>query len=235
MFAGPNGSGKSTIKSLLRPELLGFYVNPDELQKQLESPTGLDFGQFDLTPGLDDLRTFFASSSLIKQAKLGHIAAELLLEDKCLIFPVLEKAAYLASVSADFIRQHLVAANASFTFETVMSSPDKIELLRQARLRGFRTYLYYIATEDVEINVSRIRTRVASGGHNVPTDKIISRYARSLDLLLDAIRLCDRAYIFDNSGPERFWLAEISEGQQLRFVSNTIPAWFQKAVLDKLR
>lgn len=30
MFAGPNGSGKSTIKALITPKLLGFYVNPDE-------------------------------------------------------------------------------------------------------------------------------------------------------------------------------------------------------------
>jgi len=32
MFAGPNGSGKSTIKSVIRRELLGVYVNPDEIE-----------------------------------------------------------------------------------------------------------------------------------------------------------------------------------------------------------
>lgn len=37
MFAGPNGSGKSTIKSLLSPELLGVYINPDDIQKEIES------------------------------------------------------------------------------------------------------------------------------------------------------------------------------------------------------
>ena len=31
MFAGPNGSGKSSAKSVLRPELLGVYVNADEV------------------------------------------------------------------------------------------------------------------------------------------------------------------------------------------------------------
>jgi len=29
MFAGPNGSGKSTFKSIIRPELLGVFVNPE--------------------------------------------------------------------------------------------------------------------------------------------------------------------------------------------------------------
>ena len=33
MFAGPNGSGKSTINALLRPELRGVYVNPDDLAR----------------------------------------------------------------------------------------------------------------------------------------------------------------------------------------------------------
>ena len=32
MFAGPNGSGKSTLKSVLPSALLGFYLNPDELE-----------------------------------------------------------------------------------------------------------------------------------------------------------------------------------------------------------
>ena len=35
MFAGPNGSGKSTLKSMISPELLGIYVNPDEIQKEI--------------------------------------------------------------------------------------------------------------------------------------------------------------------------------------------------------
>ena len=35
MFAGPNGSGKSTIKSVIRPELLGVYINPDEIEKDI--------------------------------------------------------------------------------------------------------------------------------------------------------------------------------------------------------
>lgn len=35
MFAGPNGSGKSTIKSVLKPEMLGIYINPDEIEIQM--------------------------------------------------------------------------------------------------------------------------------------------------------------------------------------------------------
>lgn len=36
MFAGPNGSGKSTLKSVLIPELLGVYLNPDEIEATIK-------------------------------------------------------------------------------------------------------------------------------------------------------------------------------------------------------
>jgi predicted ABC-type ATPase len=35
MFSGPNGSGKSTLKTVLPPELLGVYLNPDEIEAQI--------------------------------------------------------------------------------------------------------------------------------------------------------------------------------------------------------
>ena len=76
----------------------------------------------------------------------------------------------------------------SFTYETVMSHISKVELLNYAKLKGFRTYLYYIATDDPEINISRVKNRVNLGGHNVPENLIIDRYHRSLDLLINANR-----------------------------------------------
>ncbi len=42
MFAGPNGSGKSTIKSVVPSKLLGVYLNPDEIQKEIEDRGFLD-------------------------------------------------------------------------------------------------------------------------------------------------------------------------------------------------
>ena len=36
MFAGPNGSGKSTLNSVISKELLGVYINPDEIEKEIK-------------------------------------------------------------------------------------------------------------------------------------------------------------------------------------------------------
>jgi len=234
MFAGPNGSGKSTIRTLLRPELIGVYINPDEIQSSLLQTGKLDFCAFDVSALPEELTQFFAQSALIEKAGLTSILPQLQFEHNAMAVPDSSINAYLASVAADFIRRKLVAAGTSFTFETVMSSPDKIEFLKTARTQGYRTYLYFIATEDPAINVSRVRNRVSLGGHDVPEDKIVARYHRSLSLLLHAIRQSDRAYVFDNSSSQQRWIAEITDGHQLELKVDQVPQWFQRAVLDKV-
>jgi predicted ABC-type ATPase len=121
----------------------------------------------------------------------------------------------VASAIAEFFRQRLLEARTSFTLETVMSHPGKVALLAQAQQLDYRTYLYFIATDDPAINISRVRSRVERGGHPVPEDKIVKRYHASLGLLMDAIRNSNRAYIFDNSGEgrDRTWIGKSRKGR----------------------
>lgn len=235
MFAGPNGSGKSTIKSLLKPELLGIYINPDELQKAIQTRGHVALGEFGIS-SVANLQPFLKDSPLVKQAGLLPAVHGLQTAGCDIIFPGSygDEAAYLASAMADFIRCELLALGATFTFETVMSSESKLDILNAATLKGYRTYLYFIATEDPSINISRVKNRVALGGHDVPQDKIITRYERSLKLLLPAMKLVNRAYIFDNSGQALVWIAEGTNGSELEIRSEYVPAWFKRAVLDRL-
>jgi predicted ABC-type ATPase len=233
MFAGPNGSGKSTFKSMIRPELLGTYVNPDELEQEIREHDFLDLEHYQITATEQEILDFFTHSQLLKTVNLLDEAYNLRFNDKKLIFRDVEINAYFASVAADFIRNKLIECSKSFTFETVMSFPDKVEFLRKAQIRGYRTYLYYVATEDPSINISRVRNRVKMGGHPVPEDKIAPRYQRSLDLLTQAVKFTNRAYIFDNSTHEHIWLAEITDGKILEMKTDQVPAWFKKALLSK--
>lgn len=234
MFAGPNGSGKSTIKSVIRPELLGVYINPDELQDEIHTRAYLDLEALGVQTTRREVLAFFRASRLLEKANLLDEAESLEFGDGKLCFHEVAVNAYFASVAADFVRRKLVAVGTSFTFETVMSSPDKVAFLQEAQQRGYRTYLYYVATEDPIINVSRVANRVRLGGHPVPEDKIISRYARSLELLVDAIRSTSRAYLFDNSGRAPIWLAEVEDGTVLEMKSSRMPDWFKQAVWDKM-
>lgn len=232
MFAGPNGSGKSTLKSVISPALLGVYINPDDIERDIRERDFLDLAAFGVQTSAEEILDFFNHSSLLITANLLDEANELRFNDDKLSFHNVVVNAYFASVAADFIRQKLLKSRTSFTLETVMSFGDKVELLREAQQLGFRTYLYFIATEDPIINISRVRHRVKMGGHSVPEDKIVSRYRRSLVLLHQAVRYSHRAYIFDNSSSERVWLAEVTGGKVLEIKTDAIPQWFKSALWD---
>ncbi|WP_338872097.1 hypothetical protein WBJ53_27090 [Spirosoma sp. SC4-14] len=48
MFAGPNGSGKSTVKSVIGPGILGYYLNPDDIEKAVKRDGYLDIRSLNL-------------------------------------------------------------------------------------------------------------------------------------------------------------------------------------------
>ncbi len=104
-----------------------------------------------------------------------------------------------AQTIADEMRQHCLHRRESFSFETVMSHPSKIDVLKQAKALGYFNVLYFVGTELPELNISRVRQRVGLGGHDVPDDRIIARYSRAMTLLPLAIAQCDRVVLFDNS------------------------------------
>lgn len=233
MFAGPNGSGKSTMKELLPPQWLGVYVNADEIEVELKRTGSLDLSSFRIHPKEEDLSRFLSSSTLLAKMGLTGQSARWTLEDHRIAVPGREINSYHASVLADFIRNQLLESRTSFTFETVMSSPSKVDFLKTARAAGFRAYLYFVATEDPEINIARVRHRVERGGHPVPDEKIVERYHRCLGLLDPAVQNSDRAYIFDNSGHERVWIAEVASGSDMAIRTDMLPAWFRRAIWDK--
>ena len=237
MFAGPNGSGKSTIKSVVPAKLLGVYLNPDEIQKDIQERGFLNVRDYGVEATREEILSFFENSTLLQKAELDDEAAYLRFTDGKLSFHEVIVNAYFASVAADFLRRKLLELRVSLSFETVMSSPDKVALLETAQRLGYRTYLYYVATDDPAINVARVKARVSLGGHDVPEDKIVSRYHRSLDLLLKAFAHTNRAYLFDNSrhGGERLWVAEVTDGRDLELKCDPMPSWFQKAVWEKIK
>lgn len=237
MFAGPNGSGKSTLKTVLPPALLGVYLNADEIEREIRVKGFLNLNAYHMKAEAAEVLGFFRDSVLLQKKGLSCEVEHLEVTQGRLVFTGVRVNAYFASVAVDFIRQKLLEEKISLTFETVMSHRGKVELLERAQRLGYRTYLYYVATDDPEINIARVRYRVSQGGHPVPADKIVNRYHRSLDLLMSAIRHTNRAYIFDNSGQGQghTLIAEITEGRELVMRSNQMPAWVKRAIWDKIQ
>jgi len=231
MFAGPNGSGKSTLNSIISKELLGVYINPDEIEKEINKFSFLDMLNYRVTTNEEEVISFFENHPLLEKADLTNELYLLRFLDNKIDFSNMSINSYYASICADFIRSQLLKSKISFTFETVMSSKDKVDFLKKAQEAGYRTYLYFIATQDPIVNISRVNNRVKLGGHSVPEDKIVSRYYRSLELLSEAVKYSNRAYIFDNSSQEKSWIAQINNAKEYESKSDTIPQWVDKYLL----
>lgn len=88
-----------------------------------------------------------------------------------------------AAELAESRRAIALQAGHSFAFESVMSTPEKVALLTQARERGFEVALVFVTTDDAEKNVARVSNRVAMGGHAVEPDTVRRRYASAMQLL----------------------------------------------------
>lgn len=104
-----------------------------------------------------------------------------------------------AAQIAEATREKLLAEKQNFTFETVLSTDRNLNLMRRAKDAGYSVACVYVLTYDAAINVERVRNRVINGGHDVPTDKIISRYQKALALIPKLFSVCDELYIYDNS------------------------------------
>jgi len=70
-----------------------------------------------------------------------------------------------------------------------MSHPSKVDYFDRANKAGYKTHLYFVCTEASSINIERVKNRMEKGGQAVPTEKIVSRYLKSLALLPQAVSL----------------------------------------------
>lgn len=104
-----------------------------------------------------------------------------------------------AAQTADRLRNELIDRKQSFTFETVLSTDRNIKLLEKAKKQGYFIRCIYVLTNNPKINIARIESRKLAGGHDVPSDKVISRYDRALKLIPNLIDICDVCHIYDNS------------------------------------
>ena len=104
-----------------------------------------------------------------------------------------------AAQLAEKMREKCVSERKSFTFETVLSTDRNLKLLQKAKENGYFIRCIYVLTCNADINISRVESRTARGGHSVPEDKIRSRYEKALSLIPELVKVCDILHVYDNS------------------------------------
>lgn len=239
VFAGPNGSGKSTIIQVVKDAgvHLGTYVNADDYKKEINENHLFRFSEIGINwDAKDFIESYRRAGKLYIQSDGDKLISLLIFDEQGFSLPSNYTVNdYFTSFLADYVRHHLLECGVKFTFETVMSHPSKLEFIRKAHDAGYKVYLYFVSLSDPTLNENRVQQRVRMGGHDVPAEKIRERYYRTMDMLIDAIHISDKVYIFDNSYSEPKLFAKVEKGMlSIDEKVDFIPVWFKTYVLDKL-
>lgn len=127
-------------------------------------------------------------------------------------------------------REQLLKEHKDFIFETVLSSDSKVEFLKRAKDEGYFIRMFFICTQNPTINAARIAKRVMEGGHDVPIQKIISRYEKALVNAIRVARFVDRAYFYDNSidNQNAQLIFRTSDGLFAKQYVAELPDWTEK-------
>jgi predicted ABC-type ATPase len=102
----------------------------------------------------------------------------------------------------------------------------KLDFLKECQSEGYTVLLVFIGLETADLSRGRVMGRVEAGGHDVPDEKIQSRFSRTFANLRQALRFVDEALLFDNSSsdqPYRF-VAAFRKGRRQRR-KGCEPAW----------
>ena len=104
-----------------------------------------------------------------------------------------------AAFMVDKMRYESIDKKEDFTFETVLSSEYKLNILRKAKEEGYFIKCVFVLTVNPQVNIARIESRVAAGGHNVDSSKVIERYYKSINNIKELLNICDIMHVYDNT------------------------------------
>ncbi len=138
--------------------------------------------------------------------------------------------AYEAARIVTELRQELVRQRESFVFETVFSDPvgDKLSFLKAAAQSGYTVVLCYIGVSGPETSEQRVAMRVSQGGHDVPFEKIVDRFPRTMANLKAAIGELPHVLIFDNDDlAAPFRTAAVVQNSRVIWSAHPLPTWLR--------
>jgi len=131
-------------------------------------------------------------------------------------------------VRADAIARQEIAKHINggldFMIESNLATQKDYDWIEAMVAKGYEIILYFLCTQNIQINIGRVQKRVAEGGHNVATPIIEQRYRNGLTYLKGKLHKFGKAYLIDNSSETAIVIAEIENGV-IKRKSSSCPAW----------
>ncbi len=220
LFAGPNGSGKTfffqhlKLNGIISTEI---YVSADKIETDLKKKPTFNFNAYRVKVADEEFKHHILTDGLYESKINDPNFLKCIKIESGILKIKLAKSkinSYHASFIATYLVNKLLLSGQSFCYETVMSHISKVQLLAQAKKVGYKTYLYFVFTDNVELNIARVKLRVRQGKHHVDASLIKSRYPRTFKLLPKALAIVDEAFVIDNSNQPEI----IAEKHQTKLV-----------------
>jgi len=95
--------------------------------------------------------------------------------------------------------ERAIAERGNFAFETTLGGNTITGLLANANAVGHPVHVWYVALDSPELHVSRVRARVARGGHDIPEHDVVRRYDASRAHLIELMPGLASLRVYDNT------------------------------------
>lgn len=133
------------------------------------------------------------------------------------------------------LREIFIKNGISFGIETIASTDEKLNYVKKAKDSGYQINLIYVNAGSPEKCCERIKERVSMGGHDVPREKVFSRYERTLSYLHEYVQIADVAVVFDNSTDQLITVLEKIDDEITITDFGKTCEWSKKYILPFLK
>ncbi len=134
--------------------------------------------------------------------------------------------------AAEIARQRMtiyLKKQEDFMIESNLAKDADYDWIESIRKAGYGVILYFLCTENTEVNIDRVERRVKEGGHYIPPHIITDRYKMGLIYLQSKLHLFKEAYLIDNTNETVKEMAMLTDGKIEKEIK-ILPEWVKKVL-----
>jgi len=110
--------------------------------------------------------------------------------------------------------RNMAEKNVDFAFETTLSGKSYVRLLEALKKSGYTINLFFLWIPNAEFALNRVKDRVASGGHDVPSVDVKRRFNRGIYNFFKYYKpLSDTWLLFNNADATPRLIAQEKDGK----------------------
>lgn len=96
--------------------------------------------------------------------------------------------------------KYLLSRKSDFIIETTLATRSLMNIIKEAQELNYTVTLLFFWLNSVDLAIKRVKSRVESGGHNIPEEVIRRRYIMGIKYFFEIYApVCDRWVLADNS------------------------------------